>query len=98
MSQVALARRVTISAAILVTAVGAAVLAEGVFGFRPGGPTLPVGTTIEDYFLPGTQPDPSGAEILPIFSATGCSLCPQAVSSTSMSAQAIDLGLMFTMQ
>ena len=39
-------------------------------------PGLPIKTTLEDFFMPGTQPDPGGAELVPFFSAIfNCSFC-----------------------
>ena len=41
----------------------------------PDGGGLPVLTTVEDYFMPGTQPDPAGVEMLPIVDSLNCVLC-----------------------
>ena len=47
--------RSLITAAVLPACCGTAV------GFFSGDGTLPVPTTLEDFFLLGTQPDPGGA-------------------------------------
>ncbi len=52
---------------VLITAV--------LLGLSSGDGALPVPTTLEDFFLAGTQPDPGGAVLEPIFSATECLLC-----------------------
>ena len=52
-----------------------AALSNPVPAFSDGDGSLPVGTTLEDFFLPGTPPDPSGAVLDPIQSATNCILC-----------------------
>ncbi len=46
-------------------------------GPAPGyGGSLPVGTTLEDFFMPGTQPDPSGSIISPFIRAVDeCVVC-----------------------
>lgn len=39
-------------------------------------PGLPVKTTLDDFFMPGTQPDPAGTELIPFFSGIfDCSFC-----------------------
>ena len=40
-----------------------------------GDGSLPVAATLEDFFMPGTQPDPGGVVVQPIQSATNCILC-----------------------
>jgi mono/diheme cytochrome c family protein len=40
-----------------------------------GGDPLPINSTLEDFFLPGTQPDPTGSEILPLPHSQDCTLC-----------------------
>ncbi len=57
-----------------VAAAGAALVASATSEGR-GKQGLPIGTTLQDFFLPGTQPDPSGSELLPIFSSFDCILC-----------------------
>jgi hypothetical protein len=66
----------------LLTAGGLALAAVGVAGRHviaagtpPGQPRI--ATTINDYFVPGTQPDSGGLTILPIVSSEGgfCTLC-----------------------
>jgi hypothetical protein len=52
-----------------------AALSTPAAAFSDGDGTLPVDTTLEDFFLPGTPPDPSGAVLQPILSATNCILC-----------------------
>ena len=42
-------------------------------GFFPGDGGLPVPTTLEDFFLPGTQP--GGVDLVPIFDSNNCVLC-----------------------
>ncbi|MEE8154935.1 MAG: hypothetical protein V3T53_08225 [Phycisphaerales bacterium] len=47
-----------------------------VFSTRPPpGGGLPVNTTLNDFFMPGTQPDPEGMELLPIVESANCVLC-----------------------
>ncbi len=47
-----------------------------VFSTRPPpGGGLPVNTTLDDFFMPGTQPDPDGVELLPIVESMNCVLC-----------------------
>lgn len=42
----------------------------------PGGGQLPVGTTLNDFFMPGSQPDPTGTLILPFVDAdANCLFC-----------------------
>lgn len=41
---------------------------------RPVG-QIQVPTTLEDFFQPGTQPDPSGSTVTPIISSLACSVC-----------------------
>jgi hypothetical protein len=36
---------------------------------------LPVDTTILDFFMPGTQPDPSGSVVSPVLDSLNCTLC-----------------------
>ncbi|MCZ6543372.1 MAG: multiheme c-type cytochrome [Planctomycetota bacterium] len=65
---------------LMTAAVIMAALAVGprrtVSGFRDAGPPgLPIGTTLEDFFMPGTQPDPTGADLTPIVSVFDCLLC-----------------------
>lgn len=49
---------------------------------------LPLPGSTEDYFLYGTQPDPSGAEVYPIEPATSCNFCHGQFVDVGLSAQA----------
>ena len=75
-----LGRKSHCRAILMTVAVIMAALAVGagrtVSGFRDAGPPgTPIGTTLEDFFMPGTQPDPGGAELTPIVSVFDCLLC-----------------------
>ncbi len=48
----------------------------------PGG-ELPVNTTLNDIFMPGTQPDPTGILILPFVDSENCQLCHAGFSDKS---------------
>ena len=62
-----------------VGAVGA--MAAGMGGERGGEGSAPAGgqvqipTTLDDFFLPGTQPNPDELEFAPIIAGTNCSFC-----------------------
>ena len=48
-----------------------------VFSMLPsGGDGLPVETTLNDFFMPGTQPDPDGVDLVPIVESMNCVLPP----------------------
>lgn len=44
-------------------------------GAAGGKPLLPLKTTLDDFFLPGTQPDPIGTYLYPIVGSIECSFC-----------------------
>ena len=62
-------------AAVFVAALSLAV-PQLVFSTRPpAGGGLPINTTLDDFFMLGTQPDPDGVELLPIVASINCVLC-----------------------
>ena len=60
--------------ALVLCVAGATLVTTRVRGYEVD-PPLPLNTTLEDFFLPGTQPDPTGIEVLPIFNGNECALC-----------------------
>lgn len=42
---------------------------------KPGGAQIQVPSTLEDFFQPGTQPDPTGTVVSPILSSQNCVFC-----------------------
>ncbi len=72
-------RRRGMRAALSVVALTAAggLVSGPVLGLADGnGPNLPVGTTLDDFTLPGTQPDPGGIDLFTIIPAfQECFLC-----------------------
>ncbi len=50
-------------------------LPASAIAFPGGAPGLPLDTDLADYFLPGTQPDPTGIEVEPFFAGVECILC-----------------------
>ena len=62
-------------AAVFVAALSLAVPRLVISARPPGGGGLPVNTTLDDFFMPGTQPDPDGVELFPIFKSEWCAIC-----------------------
>jgi hypothetical protein len=58
-----------LAVSVIAVAFGSAV------GFFDGDPGLPLGTTLTDFDMPGTQPDPSGSVLSPILHSNNCILC-----------------------
>ncbi len=54
----------------------AAVMSSGALALFPDGDGPRISdSTVEDFFMPGTQPDASGAELVPVISGNSCRLC-----------------------
>ncbi|MBU6210043.1 MAG: hypothetical protein KGR22_09055, partial [Planctomycetes bacterium] len=66
-------RTPSIAVTVALGAITAAMLAPVVVGFRGGQTQLP--TTSADFYFNGTQPDPTGAQVEPIYPAVNCQYC-----------------------
>jgi hypothetical protein len=66
-------RTPSIAVTVALGAITAAMLAPVVVGFRGGQTQLP--TTSADFYFNGTQPDPTGAQVEPIYPSVNCQYC-----------------------